>query len=36
MEITCGEGADAKEIDVNYLIVYAISAYNIIMGLSTP
>lgn len=32
IETTCGEGIDAREIDVNYLIMDFISPYNIILG----
>lgn len=32
LETTCGEAADAKEIDANYLIVDALSLYKIIIG----
>lgn len=29
---TCGEGVDAKAVDVRYLIMDALSSYNIILG----
>lgn len=35
LETTRGEGADAKPIDVNYLIMDIISPYNIILGRPT-
>lgn len=35
LEITCGEGADTKAIDASYLIMDALSPYNIILGQPT-
>lgn len=35
METTCDEGIDPKDIDVNYLIMDALSPYNIILGWPT-
>lgn len=32
LETTSGEGVDAKTIDVSYLIMDALSPYNIILG----
>lgn len=35
LETMCGEGENAKTIDVTYLIVEALSPYNIILGRPT-
>lgn len=32
LETKCGEGAKAKDIDLNFLIMDALSPYNIILG----
>ena len=32
LKTTCSEGANAKTIDTNYLIVDTLSPYNIILG----
>lgn len=32
LDKTCGEGAKTKTIDVNFLIMNALSPYNIILG----
>lgn len=32
LKTTCGEGANTKVIDVSYLIVDALSPYNIVLG----
>lgn len=32
VETTCGEGTNSKAIEVSYLIVYALSPYNVFLG----
>lgn len=35
LEKTCNVGSDSKEVEVNYLIIDALSPYNIILGRPT-